>query len=143
MKIRILFVLCFLTFSAYTQEIETINIIKKDYKLYRGVLKETNAWYLFEDLNGRYYLANIDPAISDIHLWFERFKSSLNIYKSVNNSSETLNEIGGNMYRSLVFMRENDPENRLSFYIEKPEKTTIVLISISDNNIFTFELVDE
>ena len=143
MKIRTLFFLCFITFSVFTQEVETINIVKNDYKLYRGVLKETASWYLFEDVDGKYYLANIDPAIDDIHKWFRRFKNSMNIYKSVDISTGSSNEVGGNLYRSLVFIKENDPENRLSFYIDKPMKTSVFLISIKDNNTFMFDLVED
>jgi len=143
MKIRILFILYFFTFSVFAQEVETINIVKHDYELYRGVLEETASWYLFEDLDGKYYLANIDPAIDDVHQWFKRFKNSMNIYKSVNELTDSFNEIGGNLYRSLVFVKENEPENRLSFYIEKPKKTSVVLISIKDNNSFMFDLVED
>ena len=73
----------------------------------------------------------------------EDFKNSMNIYKSVDISTGSSNEVGGNLYRSLVFIKENDPENRLSFYIDKPMKTSVVLISIKDNNTFMFDLVED
>lgn len=140
MRINLFLFLLIIPFVSFCQEVETIKIVKKEYKLYQGVLKETKTWYLFEDLEGKYYLANIDPAIDNIDLWFKRFKNSMNIYKTIN-ELESGNEVGGNMYRSLVFVKDNDPENRLSFYIEKPNNESIVLISLKDNSVFMFDLL--
>lgn len=140
MRINLFFFI--IPFVSFCQEVETVKIVKKEYKLYQGVLKETKTWYLFEEIEGRYYLANIDPAISDIDLWFQRFKNSMNIYKTIN-GLESGKEVDGNLYRNLVFIKENDPENRLSFYIEKPNNESIVLISLKDNSVFMFDLISD
>lgn len=131
----------FCNFLLFAQEVESIKIQKSQYKLYKGVLKETQFWYLFEDFDGVFYLANLDPSIEDIDLWFKRFKNSQNIYRTIQMDTGK-NEIGGSLYRTLTFQKLNEPENSLCFYIEKPDKEKIVLISLKDNNVFTFELIE-
>jgi hypothetical protein len=141
MKIKVFLFFMFCNFLVFSQEVESVKIQKSQYKLYKGVLKETQFWYLFEDFDGVLYLANIDPSIENIDSWFNRFKNSQNIYRTIQIDSNR-SEIGGSFYRTLTFQKLNDPENSLSFYIEKPEKDNIVLISLKDNSIFSFVLIE-
>lgn len=141
MKIKLFFLFILCNLIVFAQEVESVQIQKSQYKLYKGVLKETQFWYLFEDFDGIFYLANLDPSIEDIDLWFQRFKNSQNIYRTIQLELGR-SEIGGSLYRTLTFQKLNDPENTLSFYIEKPEKDNIVLISLKDNSIFSFVLIE-
>lgn len=136
-----LVIIFFLTsFLGFTQEKETVIIKKATYNLYRGVLAETKSWYLLVDPENNFYLANIDRPNEEIFDWFIKFKDSQNIYKAtllLVNSSTT---IGGNQLPTLHFTKENEPTDILNFYIEKPFKDAIVLISIADNTIYNFQL---
>ena len=140
MKIKLITVLLLLSYPVFSQEKETVVIKKTDFSLYRGVLAETKSWYLLIDSENNYYLANIEKSNTEVYDWFVRFKDSQNIYKSsflmVNASSKT----GSNQISTLHFKKENEPSEILSFYIEKPLKDSIILISISDNTIFKFQL---
>ncbi len=139
-KLIISFILFQFTFLA--QEKETIVIKKATCKLYKGVLAETKSWFLLIDTENNFYLANINKPEEEVYDWFVRFKDSQNIYKSTSLSGGTMNKIGGNNLSSLHFKKENEPGDVLNFYIENPSKDSIILISLSDNSIFAFQIVE-
>ncbi len=140
MKIKLITVLLLLSYPVFSQEKETVVIKKLNCSLYRGVLAETKSWYLLIDTENNYYLANIEKSNDEVFEWFVRFKDSQNIFKSsylaIDNSSKT----GSNQFPTLHFKKENEPSEILSFYFEKPFKNSIILISISDNTVFKFQL---
>lgn len=134
------FYLFLMSFNIFSQEKETIIIKKENYHLYQGVLSETKSWYLLVDFEN-YYLANIDKPNDEVFDWFMKFKDSQNIYKYNSNPSNTSIEIGGNQLKTIHFKKENEPTDSLSFYIEKPYKDSIILISLADNSIYKFQLI--
>lgn len=140
MKIKIIIALLLLSYPVFSQEKETVIIKKTDFLLYRGVLAETKSWYLLIDKDNNYFLANIEKSNDEVYEWFIRFKDSQNIYKSNAISADSLSKNGNNQISTLHFKKENEPSETLSFYIEKPLKDSIILISISDNTIFKFQL---
>lgn len=122
--------------------VETIVIKKNTCFLYRGVLKETNSWYLFIDESNNYFLAKVDRPVDEVYDWFLRFKNSQNIYKTSPVSTTSNGGFGANnQYVTLHFTKENEPGDILNFYIEKPDKTTIILISMDDNSTFALKLL--
>jgi hypothetical protein len=139
MKNRLIFFFLFLSTCLFSQEKETVVIKKASCKLYQGVLAETKSWFLLVDTENNYYLANINKPIDEVYDWFVRFKDSQNIYKSTSLSGFNTNKIGGNKLSTLHFKKENEPGEVLNFYIETPSKDSIILISLSDNSIFTFQ----
>lgn len=138
---RVLLIM-FLTFSfgGFSQEKETITIKKETHSLYRGVLAETKSWYLFIDAENNYYLANIERPSDEIVDWFLKFKDSQNIYKANFSLVNSTTIIGGNQLPTLHFTKENEPTDNLNFYVEKPFKNSIILISVADNTIYNFKL---
>ena len=74
-------------------------------------------------------------SVEDVYAWFSRFKDSQNIYKQLN-----LLEVLGQ--KELVFFKENQPEERLSFYLNLSEVDVVILTSISDGEVFRFEKID-
>ena len=139
-KMKIIIALLLLSYPVFSQEKETVIIKKTDFLLYRGVLAETKSWYLLIDKDNNYFLANIEKSNDEVYEWFIRFKDSQNIYKSNAISADSLSKNGNNQISTLHFKKENEPSETLSFYIEKPLKDSIILISISDNTIFKFQL---
>jgi len=137
----LLFLLMVLNFNLRAQEVETIKLVKNNYVVYKGVLKETESWYFFDN-EGVFYLANIDASVLDIYGWFEKFKDSQNIYKA-NQSLGSSGMIGGNDLNVLEFVKDNDPENRLSFYFDKTQKNVIVLTYLIDQQFYTFQKLDQ
>ena len=140
MKIKLIIVLILISYPVFSQEKETVVIKKTDFYLYRGVLAETKSWYLLIDSENNYYLANIEKSNTEVYDWFVRFKDSQNIFKSSHLDIDNSSKIGGNQLSTLHFKKENEPSEILSFYIEKPFKDSIILISISDNTVFKFQL---
>ncbi len=136
--------ICFflLSTSLFSQEKETVVIKRVSCKLYQGVLTETKSWFLLVDTENNYYLANINKPIDEVYDWFIRFKDSQNIYKSTSLSGFNSNKIGGNKLSTLHFKKENEPGDVLNFYIETPSKDSIILISLSDNTVFTFQNIE-
>lgn len=139
MKNKLIFCFLLITSFLFSQEKETVVIKKATCKLYQGVLAETKAWFLLVDTENNYYLANINKPEDEVYDWFVRFKDSQNIYKSTSLSGLNTNKIGGNKLSTLHFKKENEPGDVLNFYIETPSKDSIILISLSDNSIFTFQ----
>ena len=142
MKSKLIVSFFLFQFTFFAQEKETIVIKKETCKLYRGVLKETKSWFLLIDTENNFYLSNINKPEDEVYDWFVRFKDSQNIYKATSLSGGTVNTIGGNNLSSLHFKKENEPGDVLNFYIEIPSKDSIILISLSDNSIFAFQLVE-
>ena len=140
MKIKLIIFLILISYPIFSQEKETVVIKKTDFSLYRGVLAETKSWYLLIDAENNYYLANIEKSNTEVYDWFVRFKDSQNIFKSSHLDIDNSSKIGGNQLSTLHFKKENEPSEILSFYIEKPFKDSIILISISDNTVFKFQL---
>lgn len=126
--------------TVFSQEKETILIQKPTCKLYRGVLAETKSWYLLIDTEGNYYLANLDRPNDSVYDWFVRFKDSQNIYKSTAFQGNSVGGSGSNPYATLHFKKQDDPSDILNFYIEKTDKNTIVLTSLSDGIVYCFQL---
>lgn len=143
MKTKILLLFLLVNFLSYSQEKETVVIRKSIYTLYKGVLAETKNWYLLVDLEKNYYLANIDKPTEEVFDWFVRFKDSQNIYKANMSYSNSAGGIGGGQYQTLHFTKENEPSDILNFYVEKPYTDSIILISLADNLIFKFEIVEQ
>ena len=139
MKSKLILCLILLTSNLFSQEKETVVIKKANCKLYQGVLAETKSWFLLVDTENNYYLANINKPIDEVYDWFVRFKDSQNIYKSTSLTGFNSNKIGGNKLSTLHFKKENEPGDVLNFYIETPSKDSIILISLSDNSIFSFQ----
>jgi hypothetical protein len=140
MKIKLIIFLILISYPIFSQEKETVVIKKTDFSLYRGVLAETKSWYLLIDSENNYYLANIEKSNTEVYDWFVRFKDSQNIFKSSYLAIDNSSKIGSNQFPTLHFKKENEPSEILSFYIEKPFKDSIILISISDNTVFKFQL---
>lgn len=135
------FFTCQLAFSQDT--VETVVIKKATSFLYRGTQRETNNWYLLIDADNSYYLAKVDRPVDEVFDWFTRFKNSQNIYKSSPLITSANGGFGmNNQYVTLHFTKENEPGDILNFYIEKPDKNTIVLISLDDNSTFALTLVE-
>lgn len=132
-------------FTVHSQDtVETVVIKKATSSLYRGTQKETNNWYLLIDVDNSYYLAKVDRPVDEVYDWFTRFKNSQNIYKSNPMATSGNGGFGtNNQYTTLHFRKENEPSDILNFYIEKPDKNTIVLISLDDNSIFALTLVPQ
>ncbi len=128
--------------SVFSQEKETVIIKKTDLSLYQGILAETKSWYLLVDSDYNYYLANIDKPSDEVYDWFLRFKDSQNIYKSNALTNSDSIKKGSNQLSTIHFKKENEPSETMSFYIEKPNKDSIILISILDNTIFKFQLLE-
>jgi hypothetical protein len=139
-KIKLTIVLILISYPVFSQEKETVVIKKTDFSLYRGVLAETKSWYLLIDTENNYYLANIEKSNDEVYDWFVRFKDSQNIFKSSHLTIDNLSKTSVNQIPVLHFKKENEPSEILSFYIEKPFKDSIILISISDNTVFKFQL---
>ena len=140
MKIKLIIVLALLSYPVFSQEKETVIIKKADFSLYRGVLAETKSWYLLIDKDNNYFLANIEKSNDEVYEWFIRFKDSQNIYKSSSFSIDSSSKTGNDQITTIHFKKENETSETLSFYIEKPLKDSIILISISDNTVFKFQL---
>lgn len=132
-------------FTVHSQDtVETVVIKKATSSLYRGTQKETNNWYLLIDVDNSYYLAKVDRPVDEVYDWFTRFKNSQNIYKSYPMATSGNGGFGtNNQYTTLHFRKENEPSDILNFYIEKPDKNTIVLISLDDNSTFALTLVPQ
>lgn len=143
---KLLFFFFLFTFQfVFSQDtVESVVIKKTATFLYRGTQKETTNWYLLIDTDNSYYLAKVDRPVDEVFDWFTRFKNSQNIYKS---SPATTSSNGGfgtnNQYVTLHFRKEDEPGEILNFYIEKPDKNTIVLISMDDNTTFALTLVQQ
>lgn len=141
MNSKVLLLFLFMQMNLFAQDsTETVVIRKTTHNLYRGVLAETKSWYLLIDTEGNYYLATIEKPEEEIYDWFVRFKNSQNIYKANPSKNSPLGSSGA-QFNTLHFTKENDPGDIMNFYIERPEKGTIVLISFEGNNIFTFQQV--
>ena len=116
------------------QEVDHVKLVKEEVEVFQGVLKETENWYVFRDTNNYYYLSNLSSSVEDVYAWFSRFKDSQNIYKQLN----LLEALG---QKELVFYKENQPEERLSFYLNLSEVDVVILTLISDGEVFRFEKI--
>jgi hypothetical protein len=138
MRFILLFISVILTNLLFGQEkdsVETITVRKKiEFTLYRGVLKETENWYLILDSDKKYYLINVVIPANDVIDWFKRFKESQNIYKS-------FLEIGA--YPVLNFRKENDPGEYLTFYLNGQNENSISLTLIETNTPYKFSLLQK
>lgn len=137
---KLLFLFLMTQITVFSQEKETVVIQKSKYKLYRGVLAETKLWYLLTDIEGNYYLANLDRPNESVYEWFLRFKDSQNIYKASVYKGEGIQGIGINTYQTLHFSKPNDTADILNFYLDKTSKSTIILTSLTDGIVYCFEL---
>ena len=134
---KIISVIFFLFFFStfFAQEVDHVKLVKEEVEVFQGVLKETENWYIFRDSNNYYYLSNLNSSVEDVYAWFSRFKDSQNIYRQLN-----LLEVLGQ--KELVFFKENQPEERLSFYLNLSEVDVVILTLISDGEVFRFEKID-
>ena len=134
---KIISVIFFLFFfnAFFAQEVDHVKLVKEEVEVFQGVLKETENWYIFRDSNNYYYLSNLNSSVEDVYAWFSRFKDSQNIYRQLN-----LLEVLGQ--KELVFFKENQPEERLSFYLNLSEVDVVILTLISDGEVFRFEKID-
>lgn len=134
---KIISVIFFLFFFStfFAQEVDHVKLVKEEVEVFQGVLKETENWYVFRDSNNYYYLSNLNSSVEEVYAWFSRFKDSQNIYKQLK-----LLEVLGQ--KELVFFKENQPEERLSFYLNLSEVDVVILTSISDGEVFRFEKID-
>lgn len=122
-------------FSQETEEKETVQIRKKiDYTIYKGILKETESWFVVIDSDNTYYLLNVTIPNSEIINWFKKFKDSQNIYKS-------LLEIGA--YPVLNFRKENDPGEYLTFYYNGQNGDLFSMTLIETNTKYQFKLLEK
>jgi hypothetical protein len=143
MKNKLMFFsLIFSPLFLFGQEKETVVIKKATHLLYRGTLKETNSWYLLIDEGNNYFLARIDRPTEEVYDWFCRFKDSQNIYKAKSYSAIGGGFSGQNSYNTLHFTKENEPSDILNFYIDRPDKKSIVLTGFEDNTIYRFQIVE-
>jgi small nuclear ribonucleoprotein (snRNP)-like protein len=134
MKTNIIFILFFiLSGFVRSQEVETVQIKKKNFRIYQGVLKETKNWFLVLDEDRMYYLVNVDLPANEVRSWFLKFKDSQNVYKAKD---------PGGLYPVLKFSRENDPGDNFSFYLANGAKGYIVLTNLEDNTVFQFVLIE-
>lgn len=135
--------LCFFFLGSFLYaQTETVVIKKATAALYRGTQKETESWYLLIDMDNNYYLAKVERPVEEVYDWFTRFKNSQNIYKSGLVTSTANGGFGANnQYTTLHFRKENEPADILNFYLEKPDKNTVVLISLDDNSTFVLTLI--
>jgi hypothetical protein len=138
MRFSLLFILLILTNLLFGQEkdsVETIIVRKKvEFTLYRGVLKETENWYLILDSDKKYYLINVVIPANEVTDWFRRFKESQNIYKAYL-------EIGA--YPVLNFRKENDPGEYLTFYLNGQNDDSISLTLIETNTPYKFKILQK
>jgi len=136
MKKRIIsFLLLLICFQVQSQEVEHISIQKDEVKIFQGVLKETENWFLFVDSANYHYLANISASETDVMNWFNRFKDSQNIYRQFSFSKT-------GEYSEIVFFKVNQPEDRLSFYVSIPDENSVILTLIIDGQVFRFEKLE-
>lgn len=128
-------VLTNLLFGQEKDSVETIIVRKKiEFTLYRGVLKETENWYLVLDSDKKYYLINVVIPVNEVTDWFKRFKESQNIYKA-------FLEIGA--YPVLNFRKENDPGEYLTFYLNGQNDDSISLTLIETNTPYKFKILQK
>lgn len=142
LKIKLLISLLIICCSVFSQKKETVIIKKNNFSLYQGVLAETKSWYLFIDSDNNCFLANIDKPSDEVYDWFLRFKDSQNIYKSNTLTISDSIKKESNQISTIHFKKENEPSETMSFYFEKPFEDSIILISISDNTVFKFQLLE-
>ncbi len=126
----IIFFILFLNSSAFSQEEKiTIQLKKEKNTIYKGQNEEVKDWYLCIDSDSICYLANLIIPEEEIENWFEIRKNSNNIFKG---------KIEGFQYATLNFIKENDQETNLAFYINFEGKMNVVLTSISDGLVYIF-----
>lgn len=135
MKIISSIIFLFFLNTVYTQEVDHVKLVKEEVEVFKGVLKEIENWYVFRDTNNYYYLSNLNSAVEDVYAWFLRFKDSQNIYKQFS----FMDSLG---CKELVFYKENQPEDRLSFYLNLSEIDAVILTLISDGEVFRFEKIN-
>lgn len=126
-----LFLLSLLVSDFYAQDtVETVRLSKHKTKLYRGLGQELQDWYVFVDQSGTWYMANLFIPKEEINSWFESKKDSQNILKGILNAQGV---------KTLMLMRENEPENAMRFYVETNPNMELVLIQIESNQAYVFE----
>lgn len=132
-KILFLILLGFFSFHAFSQEeVETVKIRKSNTYLYKGIEESVQQVYIYIDQEGTFYLVNLDMPTAEVRSWFEKRKDSQNILKA---------KMEMQQYQTLRFMKDNEPESSVSFYLEKKDKNMFQLTTIEDNQVFTFRLV--
>ncbi|TXI83378.1 MAG: hypothetical protein E6Q37_10440 [Crocinitomicaceae bacterium] len=120
-------------FTVFSQDdVETVKIRKSNSFLYRGMEEEVKNVYIYIDHEGTFYLVNLDLPVAEARAWFEKRKDSQNIYKA---------RMEQQQYQTLLFIKENEPGTRLSFYLEKKDRNAFQLTTIEDNQVYTFQLV--
>jgi hypothetical protein len=132
MKINIIFLLffsCFFSLGLYAQELEKIVIKKEKTFLYRGVNQEVSDWYLHFGKDSIVLLANLTIPQDEIENWFEIRKDSDNIFRG---------KITENQFQTITFIKRNDQETSMSFYLNFEEKDRLILTSIEHQISYNF-----
>ena len=130
--IFILFSLC--AFRSIAQEkVETIVLKKNSDVIYQGISQEIRNWYICIDQNGIWYMASIVGVESSIEFWFSQRKDSQNILKG--------EESGILDYSTVSFLRENDLESNLVFYINLKTNQELNLTLLETGEIFVFHRI--
>lgn len=132
---KLLYVLFFelIALPVFSQEeVETVKIRKSNTYLYKGIEETVQNVYIYIDAEGTFFLVNLDLSIAEARNWFEKRKDSQNIFKA---------KMEMQQYQTLRFVKDNEPEASISFYLEKKEKNMFQLTTIEENQVYTFQLV--
>lgn len=132
--ILISFIFCMHAVYSQTKDTSVVDVVKVKKKvnfvLYQGVLKETENWFVVIDSDQTYYLLNLNMTEDEVIDWFKRFKNSQNIYKAI---------IQNYTYPTLSFEKENEPGERLRFYLLNNKDGELKLSQIETNTIYLFK----
>ncbi|TNE52761.1 MAG: hypothetical protein EP338_14070 [Bacteroidetes bacterium] len=124
--------LLFLLFSltCFSQgDVEKIKISGKKGELFVGIQQEIYDWYLYHDVDGMWYLANLQIPEKEVRAWFEKRKNSQNIFRG---------RIENGLYPTLRMIKENEVGTDLKFYVKREKDGKVVLTSVEDAKIYVF-----
>jgi hypothetical protein len=131
MKIKLIFLffaMIFFNQNLSAQEVESIVLKKEQTLLYKGLNQEVMDWYVFME-DSIILLSNLTIAQDEIENWFKIRKDSDNIFRG---------NIMGNQFKTITFIKRNDEETSLSFYLNFEGKDKLILTSIDDGLVYIF-----
>lgn len=128
-----LLLVVFLLFATYgfSQDslVQSVKIKKETNIIYQGQESNLKNWFLCFDNVDTYYLSRLNINPSEVKSFFDRRKNSQSVYKG---------QLNLQSYKVIVFAKENQPEDNLSFYFEKKNEI-IYMTFIESGELFTFK----
>lgn len=137
MKQFTIFLICCLALNSALfaqEEVEQVRLEKETSILYQGARPDTQHWFLYLESNQIAYMANLTISKTEVNAWFEKFKSSQNIFKGMVQ--------GGVGMKTIRLEKENEPESSMLFYLEKKDANTLLLTSFTDGETFVFTKIN-